>query len=397
MKRVLIGLVVLLLLAVAAGAYLIIARSADPYKGYSASEQFVEVPPGASPNAIGRRLAAAGVVRDLATFRYALARSGQARRLQAGEYRFDRPLTAREVIDILARGDVYLRPITFREGLTIRQMAAVVRAGGGLARPPSSSRRLPTSPSINDLDPDARDLEGYLFPETYAMSRRATVSELVERMVSAFRYDIDRRRQVAGGVARSEHPRAGHAGIDHRERNRQVGRTADGCRRLLEPAANRHGAAVRSDGHLRARARRPLLGQSHPRGPALRLAVQHISIRGPAAGSDRRAGPRVTRGRRRPRPKFRTSTSSAATMVRTRSRARSTSTIATCSSIRSSRSGSEASDLFLARFFRKRTQCKKQDLTHSSSTTHDGSSRSPVDSLLHAFRPLALPDSCCSG
>ena len=203
MKRVLIGLVVLLLLALATGAYLIIARSADPYKGYSASEQFVEVPPGASPNAIGRRLAAAGVVRDLATFRYALARSGQARRLQAGEYRFDRPLTAREVINILARGDVYLRPITFREGLTIRQMAAAYEQAG-FGKAAEFVKAASNVSLINDLDPDARDLEGYLFPETYAMSRRATVSELVERMVSAFRSTLTadvKSRTVSRGLS----------------------------------------------------------------------------------------------------------------------------------------------------------------------------------------------------
>jgi UPF0755 protein len=185
-KRVLIALVVLVLLALAAGAYLIIARSSEPYKGYSGSEQFVEVPPGASPNAIGRRLAAAGVVRDLVTFRYALARSGQARRLQAGEYRFDRPLRVSEVIDMLARGDVYLRPITFREGLTIRQMAAAYEQAG-LGKAADFSKAAANVSLISDLDPDARDLEGYLFPETYAMSRRATAAELVERMVSSFR------------------------------------------------------------------------------------------------------------------------------------------------------------------------------------------------------------------
>ena len=51
-------------------------------------------------------LADAGVVRDLATFRYALARSGQARRLKAGEYRFDRPMKPAEVIDMIAREEI---------------------------------------------------------------------------------------------------------------------------------------------------------------------------------------------------------------------------------------------------------------------------------------------------
>lgn len=186
MKRVLLAIVIVVVLALAVGSYLIITGSEQPYKGYEAAEQFVEVPPGASPNTIGRRLADAGVVRDLATFRYVLARSGQARRLQAGEYRFDRFLRPREVIDMLARGAVYLRPVTFREGLTIRQMAAVYEETGL-----GSGKDFVTAASnaslIADLDADAPDLEGYLFPNTYSMARRATAAQLVEKMVTAFR------------------------------------------------------------------------------------------------------------------------------------------------------------------------------------------------------------------
>lgn len=186
MKRVLLALVLLVGLALAAGSFLIIRGAEYPYKGYEGTEQFVEVPPGAAPNTIGRRLAAAGVVRDLATFRYALARSGQARRLKAGEYRFDRPMKPAEVIDMIARGAVYLRSITFREGLSIKQMGAQYeQAGFG---PASDLVKAATNVTlIADLDPDARDLEGYLFPDTYALPRRATAAELVDRMVANFR------------------------------------------------------------------------------------------------------------------------------------------------------------------------------------------------------------------
>lgn len=186
MKRVLLALLILLGLALAAGSFLIIRGADSPYKGYEGTEQFVEVPPGATPNTIGRRLAAAGVVRDLATFRYALARSGQARRLKAGEYRFDRPMKPADVIDMIARGAVYLRSITFREGLSIKQMGAQYeQAGFG---PASDFGKAATNVTlIADLDPDARDLEGYLFPDTYALPRRATAAELIDRMIANFR------------------------------------------------------------------------------------------------------------------------------------------------------------------------------------------------------------------
>ena len=186
LKNVLRAVALLLVVGLAAGAYLIVINAEIPYKGYQGTEQFVEVPPGATPNGIARRLTDAGVVRDFATFRYALARSGQARRLQAGEYRFDRPLRAREVIDMLARGEVYLRPVTFREGLTIRQMAAASEEAG-LGQAKEFIKAASNASLIADLDPHATDLEGYLFPNTYSMPRRATAAQLVEKMVTAFR------------------------------------------------------------------------------------------------------------------------------------------------------------------------------------------------------------------
>jgi UPF0755 protein len=168
------------------GAVWLLLGAEQPYKGYDAAEQFVEIPPGAGPAAIGRRLTAAGVVRDEASFRIALWRSGQARRLQAGEYRFDRAMSAREVIDKLVRGEVFTRPVTFPEGLTMRQMSQIYeRDGVGSAS--DFMRAAQNVELIRDIDPGARDLEGYLFPNTYSLPRKSSAADLIERMVTAFR------------------------------------------------------------------------------------------------------------------------------------------------------------------------------------------------------------------
>jgi UPF0755 protein len=39
---------------------------------------------------------------------------------------------------------------------------------------------------VRDMDPEAKDLEGYLFPDTYTLPRRTTAEQLVERMVARF-------------------------------------------------------------------------------------------------------------------------------------------------------------------------------------------------------------------
>jgi UPF0755 protein len=140
----------------------------------------------------------AGVVSDRAALRYALWMTGEGRRLQAGEYRFDRPMRPIEVVQKLARGDVFVQPITFPEGLTIREMAALYeKSGFGTAA--AFIRAAGRADLVAHLDPQARDLEGYLFPDTYTLPRSATVERLIELMVERFEkaFDDTLRAEVA--------------------------------------------------------------------------------------------------------------------------------------------------------------------------------------------------------
>ena len=71
MKRFILVLFVLLLVAAGAGAWFYTGVD-RPYKGYNAAEQFVEIPQGSGSSVIARRLADAGVVQDVNRFRMAL-------------------------------------------------------------------------------------------------------------------------------------------------------------------------------------------------------------------------------------------------------------------------------------------------------------------------------------
>lgn len=189
--------VVLLLLAVAAGAagYIVWQRIHEPYRASDSVEQFIDIPPGTGTAAIARRLVEAGLVRDAFTFRAALWWTGRSRALQAGEYRFDRPAAAVDVVDRLARGDIYARRLTFPEGLTIQEMARIYEArdfGTAAAFVEAAGDEA----LIDDLDPMATDLEGYLFPDTYTLPRGTPARRLIALMVDRFRaaYRDDLRR-----------------------------------------------------------------------------------------------------------------------------------------------------------------------------------------------------------
>ena len=185
MKRLIAWTLVLLVVAAIGVGGWIYTSLERPYKGYETAEQFVEIPPGSGTASMGRRLADAGVIQSATSFRAAVWMRGNARRLQAGEYRFDRPMTPAEVVDKIARGDVYVRSITFREGLTVREMAAHYE-GSGFGPAADFIAASKRAELITGIDPVARDLEGYLFPDTYTLPRRATADQLIERMVGRF-------------------------------------------------------------------------------------------------------------------------------------------------------------------------------------------------------------------
>ena len=179
--------VFLLVIAIACGvgAYAIYERAQSPFQARGSGATLVEIPSGEGTSAIGRRLVAAGVMRDELTFRVALWLSGSARRLQAGEYRFDRPMSALEAVDKIARGEVDLMPLTFPEGLTIAEMSRVFE-GGGFGTAASFVAAARNASLVRALDPAASNLEGYLFPDTYALSRRADAAQVVGAMVARF-------------------------------------------------------------------------------------------------------------------------------------------------------------------------------------------------------------------
>ena len=186
-------LFLLFVLALVAAGGLVLwlgSRVNAEFRGFEGEEIFVELPSGSSVTAIAEKLTEAGVVRDPFTFRLAARLSGGDRRLQAGEYRFSGPATPFEVVDRLVRGDVHTRPVTFPEGLTAREMAQIF-GKSGLGTAADFERAARDTALVAKLDPEARTLEGYLFPDTYALARKAGADGLVAAMVARFERAFD--------------------------------------------------------------------------------------------------------------------------------------------------------------------------------------------------------------
>lgn len=168
-----------LLIVVAAGLLMWL-----PYQGFQ-GERFIEIPRGMPVSAIARELAANGVIR--VPLQFLLVRAARpSATLQAGEYRFAGPLSAWRVLDRIARGDIYFFEFTVAEGSNLFDIADSLEAQGIISR--EKFLRAAEDPSlIRDLAPEARTLEGFLFPSTYRLTHSTTAEDLCKRMTDTFR------------------------------------------------------------------------------------------------------------------------------------------------------------------------------------------------------------------
>lgn len=151
-----------------------------------AGNQSVLLHSGYSTRRIAIELKKAGVIRSVFAFRvWHIVHPNLS--LKAGEYLFDHQANIRQVHDRIVRGDIYFHVVTIPEGYTMFDIAkAMEDAGLGSASEFIKIAQTRTD-LISDLAPEAKSLEGYLFPNTYQFTRTQTREEMVAAMVRQFR------------------------------------------------------------------------------------------------------------------------------------------------------------------------------------------------------------------
>ena len=161
-----------------------------PYKGFASQGVFVDLPHGASSRTVARLLKQNGVIRSAFAFEV-YARRHPRRRLQAGEYLFDHPISGHDVFWQIADGHIYEQPFTVREGETIFDIAHDLEAEKLM----TSDEFLAVAQNpelIHDIAPRAKTLEGFLFPATYFMPRHPTPTDVAAEMVRKFKEEWQR-------------------------------------------------------------------------------------------------------------------------------------------------------------------------------------------------------------
>jgi UPF0755 protein len=145
----------------------------------------VFVPKGMRLQAIAQRLFSAGMITNVRFFVWWTRITGADRRIKSGEYAFSTPLSPQALLQVLAAGEGLRHTVTTTEGMTFKQISALLAARGlGAEESFLCLNHDPTFLAAHGLPPQG--VEGYLYPDTYRFSWLDSPEEILGRMVNRF-------------------------------------------------------------------------------------------------------------------------------------------------------------------------------------------------------------------
>jgi UPF0755 protein len=186
----LLAIVFVLLLLMVGGVCFWIYKSLNAPAQHGKANQFIQIPKGASTNEIINKLNAEGIIKNTLPVQIYLRSFGDASKIQAGEYQFPSPVTPLEVLKEMERGEERTVKLTIPEGFTRFDIAKRI-AEKFPGTPPMDERAILALMDdvslIKDFDPQAKNLEGYMYPSTYSFPKETTPKQIIKSMVEQFK------------------------------------------------------------------------------------------------------------------------------------------------------------------------------------------------------------------
>lgn len=183
--RVLLGLFVTVIIAGGAFALWIRKTVTTPVEHQSA-DRVITIEPGSGTQTIISRLSESGVVAYPLALKIYLRVTGRGSGLKAGEYKFASPISPLQAVEKIRRGDVDLDRVTIPEGYNRFDIAETLAQKTGKATAEEFLRLMDDQTPIEQIAPAARNLEGYLFPDTYNYNSKTRPEDLIQLMTNRF-------------------------------------------------------------------------------------------------------------------------------------------------------------------------------------------------------------------
>ena len=177
-----LGLLFLMAVFLAAGFgyYLITpARKGGPDRVFTIRE-------GLTLNQVASELESGKLIESKRLFETWARAMGYSKHIKAGEYRLSPAMSPLKILDTLKKGLIITYAVTVPEGYTLRQIAELL-ARKGLADEQEFLRVGRDPGVVKHYGLPGPGLEGYLYPDTYQLSRGLSALTIMDVMVKRFR------------------------------------------------------------------------------------------------------------------------------------------------------------------------------------------------------------------
>ncbi len=185
MRNLFLALILIVGLGLAGGAF--IAKTfLESTASMDSAPVIFEVNPGQSLKSVANELEEQGLITDAGKLYWYGRFKSADKKIRVGEYAISPNMTPIEILAIITSGKSLERPITVTEGMNIFEIAEVVDKQG-VIKGQDFLATVKNATLARELSGEnVSTLEGYLFPETYNITKYTDAKELVRMMVSRF-------------------------------------------------------------------------------------------------------------------------------------------------------------------------------------------------------------------
>lgn len=168
----------------------------------TASLQEITVKQGVTLTEVAGELETRGIITGKRIFLLWARMNDYGRKVKAGEYELGAHMTPRRILEKLIRGEVKIYSVTIPEGLTRKEIAEVL-AGRGLVKKERFLQLTGDPTLVEKYGFKAKNLEGYLYPDTYQFSRGLYPEKVIDVMVGRFLEMVDPLAEAVKGSGMS--------------------------------------------------------------------------------------------------------------------------------------------------------------------------------------------------
>ncbi len=172
----------------------------------SSDTVYYELAAGATISSVARDMGEQKLVKNGELFLLVMRANGIGAKLKVGEYALRRDMTPKEIIAVLTSGKSVGRNFTVSEGLNIFEIADLFEAGKFGTREEFLEAARDQERIKDMLGEEVPSFEGYLYPDTYQITKymhaQALITKMVDKFLEAYKAFVPMEKKI--GMTRRE-------------------------------------------------------------------------------------------------------------------------------------------------------------------------------------------------